>query len=158
MVVKSGNTGIRQQPDQTLKSQNSNIQPSQINIKQMKNIVLLTAKGGNQTLENKNIIPIKGNHSMARSMQADKESQKIDEIFVTTECPHIKRVAKEYDTIVIDRPEELSQPFSNHGDVIVHGVKEAQKILGDEIGLVTILLGNTVMTQTRDIEIGRAHV
>lgn len=152
MVVKSGNTGIRQQPDQTLKSQNSNIQPSQINIKQMKNIVLLTAKGGNQTLENKNIIPINGKPSMAWSIQAAKESQKIDEIFVTTECPHIKRVAKEYDTIVIDRPEELSQPFSNHGDVIVHGVKEAQKILGDEIGLVTILLGNTVMTQTRDID------
>src|SRR5690625_5780523 len=85
MVVKSGNTGIRQQPDQTLKSQNSNIQPSQINIKQMKNVVLLTAKGGNQTLENKNIIPINGKPSMAWSIQAAKESQKIDEIFVTTE-------------------------------------------------------------------------
>src|SRR5690625_6779936 len=68
------------------------------------------------------------------------------------ECHYIKRVAKEYDTIVIDRPKELAQTFTNHRDVIVHGVKEAQKILGDEIGLVTILLGNTVMTQTRDID------
>src|SRR5690625_7958361 len=88
---------------------------------------------------------------MAWSIQAAKESQKIDEIFVTTECPHIKRVAKEYDTIVIDRPEELSQPFSNHGDVIVHGVKEAQKIVGDEIGLVIILMESYVMAHHRVI-------
>lgn len=118
----------------------------------MKNIVLLTAKGGNQTLEDKNIISINGKPSMAWSILAAQESEKIDEIFVTTECPHIRAVALEYDAKVIDRPEYLSQPLSNHGDVILHGAKEAANRLDDEIDLITILLGNTVMTRTKDID------
>jgi len=118
----------------------------------MKNIVLLTAKGGNLSLKDKNIIEINGKPSMVWSILAAQNSKYIDEIFVTTECPLIKDVALKFGAKVIDRPNELSQPLSNHGDVILHGVKEAANNIDDEIEIVTILLGNTVMTQTKDID------
>lgn len=115
-------------------------------------IALLTAKGNNRTLENKNIKLIGGKPCMAWSIEAALESEYIDEIFVSTEDPKIKEVAKNYDANIIDRPDDLSQPLSNHGDVILHGTKEAAKSLEKEIKTVTILLGNTVMTTPEDID------
>lgn len=115
-------------------------------------IALLTAKGNNQTLENKNIKVIGGKPSMAWSILAARESGYIDKTFVSTEDEKIKKVALEYGATVIERPNDLSQPLSNHGDVIVHGSKEAAKMVDSEIETVTILLGNTVMTQAEDID------
>jgi len=50
---------------------------------------------------------------------------------------------------VIERPETLSQPLTNHGDVILHGFEEIRK-KGD-FDTMTVLLGNTVMTRGSDI-------
>lgn len=89
---------------------------------------------------------------MAWSILAAKESEYIHRIFVTTEDEKIKKVALEYGAEIIDRPDDLSQPLSNHGDVILHGTKKAAEMVDDEIDTVTILLGNTVMTQAEDID------
>lgn len=115
-------------------------------------IVLLTAKGNNQTIENKNIKEIGGKPCMAWSILAAQESDYIDKVFVSTEDDKIKEVALEYGAEIIDRPNDLSQPLSNHGDVILHGTKKAAEMVGKEIETVTILLGNTVMTQAGDID------
>lgn len=115
-------------------------------------IALLTAKGNNQTLDNKNIKEIGGKPSMAWSILAAQESEFIEKVFVSTEDEKIKKVAMEYGATVIDRPNDLSQPLSNHGDVIIHGSKEAAKMVEGKIDTVTILLGNTVMTRAEDID------
>jgi len=115
-------------------------------------IALLTAKGNNQTIENKNIKEIGGKPCMAWSILAASESDYIDEIFVTTEDEKIKKVAEEYGAKIIDRPDNLSQPLSNHGDVILHGAKKVLDSVAEEVETVTILLGNTVMTQAHDID------
>lgn len=115
-------------------------------------IVLLTAKGNNQTLENKNVKVIGGKPCMAWSIQAAQESEFIDGVFVTTEDEKIIDVALEYGAKIIERPNDLSQPLSNHGDVILHGAKKAADMVDGKIETVTILLGNTVMTQTEDID------
>lgn len=115
-------------------------------------IALLTAKGNNQTIENKNIKEIGGKPCMVWSILAARESDYIDEIFVTTEDEKIKKVAREYGAKIIDRPDNLSQPLSNHGDVILHGAKQILNLVSEEVETVTILLGNTVMTQAHDID------
>ncbi|WP_368658039.1 hypothetical protein AB3Z07_24530 [Metabacillus halosaccharovorans] len=116
------------------------------------NIAIITAKGGNQTLENKNIKEICGKPSLYYQISAAQESASIDEVFVSTEDPLIREVSERYGAKIIERPNDLSQPLSNHGDVIVHGAKAAEKLLGKEITTVTILLGNTVMTTAEDID------
>lgn len=115
-------------------------------------IALLTAKGNNQTLENKNVKEIGGKPCMAWSIFAAQESEYIDEVFVSTEDEKIKKVALEHGAKVIERPNDLSQPLSNHGDVILHGAKQIAGRVDEEIETVTILLGNTVMTQAEDID------
>src|SRR5690554_5174668 len=115
-------------------------------------IAIITAKGGNQSLANKNVIPIYGKPSMVWSIDAAKQSKYINEIFVSTECPLITSIAQSNHVRVIQRPEELSQPFTNHGDVIKHAYYAAKEILKCEITTLTILLGNTVMTTSVDID------
>lgn len=118
----------------------------------MKNIVLLTAKGGNTSIKNKNLIEIEGKTFLGWQITAAKEAKFVDEVFVSTECSLIKEEALKYQVKIIDRPKELAQAFTNHGDAIIHGAKEAQKILNDDIGIVTILLGNTAYNRAEDID------
>lgn len=118
----------------------------------MKNIVLITAKGGNTSIQNKNLIEIEGKTFLGWQLTAAKEAKFVDEIFVSTECPLIKEEAQKYGAKIIDRPKDLAQAFTNHGDAILHGAKEAKRILNEEIGIVTILLGNTAYNRGEDID------
>lgn len=118
----------------------------------MKNIVLITAKGGNTSIKNKNLIEIEGKSFLGWQLEAAKGAELVDEIFVSTECPLIKAEAEKYGARIIDRPADLAQKFTNHGDAILHGAKEARKILDEEIGIVTILLGNTALNRGVDID------
>ncbi len=118
----------------------------------MKNIVLITAKGSNSTLKNKNLIEIEGKTFLGWQLTAAREAKYIDDIFVSTECPMIKEEAIKYSAKIIDRPQDLAQAMTNHGDAILHGAKKAQEMLDEEIGIVTILLGNTAYNRGEDID------
>jgi CMP-N-acetylneuraminic acid synthetase len=118
----------------------------------MKNIALITAKGGNQSIENKNLHLIQGKPSLFYQIQAAKEASLIDDIFVSTEDAGIKETALKNGVKVIDRPPSLAQPFSNHGDVIVHAANAIKAAVPD-VGVITILLGNTVMVSGHIIDV-----
>jgi len=118
----------------------------------MKNIALITAKGSNTSIENKNLITVEGKSFLAWQIEAAKNAHYIDEVFVSTECSSIKTEALRYKAKIIDRPPELAQAFTNHGDAILHGVQAAHMLLNEDIGIVTILLGNTLMNTSDDID------
>lgn len=115
------------------------------------NIAIITAKGGNESLPDKNILEIAGRPCMAWPISAAVQSKHVSHVFVSTENDKIRSVAEEWGAEVIDRPVELSQPRTNHGDVIFHAVEEAVRRTGIP-DTVTILLGNTVMVKASDID------
>lgn len=116
------------------------------------NIAVVTAKGGNRSIPDKNLVDICGRPSMYWSLRAAHEARRIDHVFVTTEDERIAACARENGAAVIERPQALAQPLSNHGDVILHAAKVAQERLSMPISTVTVLLGNTVMTTGEDID------
>lgn len=118
----------------------------------MANIALITAKGGNQSLPNKNLIRIEGKSFLGWQISSAKLSTNINEVFVSTECPMIAEEALKYDARIINRPKELALPNSNHGDVILHGAREAKNQLNKEIDIIVILLGNTICVRPDDID------
>ncbi|MBD5137547.1 MAG: hypothetical protein HDT39_16640 [Lachnospiraceae bacterium] len=117
----------------------------------MKNIALITAKGNNQSLKNKNLIEIEGKSFLGWQISAAKLASSIDEVFISSECPAILEEAQKYGINIIKRPEYLARADTNHGDVIIHGVQEVRKIIAD-IGIVVILLGNTISVRPYDID------
>ena len=119
----------------------------------MKNYALITAKGSNSTLKNKNLIKICGKPSVAWSISAALKSKSISKVFLTTDCNEIAEVGKNLGCEIIWRGDDLCQPDTNHGDVIVHAIKEIEKHENSsENASITILLGNTVMTTCDDID------
>ncbi|QBN19867.1 acylneuraminate cytidylyltransferase family protein [Flavobacterium nackdongense] len=75
----------------------------------MKNIAIIPARGGSKRLPNKNILLLGGIPLIAHSiLYAQKNSNFIDEIYVSTDDDAIKKIALEYGAIVIDRPDYLS--------------------------------------------------
>lgn len=115
-------------------------------------VALITAKGGNQSLENKNLIKINGKESVLYSLDAAKQSKWISHVFVSTEDARIARLCASHGAQVIKRPIHLSQPLTNHGDVITHSYEEIVGIVG-KFDILVILLGNTVMTSSEDIDL-----
>lgn len=115
------------------------------------NIVIITAKGGNQSISNKNLIIINGKTMLAHVVNAARKAKKIDYIFISTECDLIKAEARRLNIDIIDRPPELSTPNANHGDAIIHGAMQAEKKL-IHIDTVTILLGNSILLRSEDID------
>lgn len=110
----------------------------------MTHIAILTAKGGNQSVKDKNVREIGGKPCMAWPIEAAQQSKHIEHVFVSTEDDKIREVTERWGAQVIDRPTDLAQPFTNHGDAILHAAREAASRVGDPT-TVTILLGNTVM-------------
>ncbi len=118
----------------------------------MINLAILTAKGGNQTLADKNLAGICGRPSIYWPLSAALQAKSIDRVFVTTECSRIKEIARDCGAEIIDRPAALARPDSNHGDVILHAAKAALEGIEQAPATVTILLGNTAMTVAEDID------
>ncbi|MDB4265246.1 NTP transferase domain-containing protein [bacterium] len=110
----------------------------------MKNAVIITAKGGNTTVQNKNIIPICGTPIMLFPVRAARLAALAEGVFVSTEDPTIKSIAQKEGVEIIDRPQFLSEPTSQHKDVIKHAV-EVLREKHPELKNVVVLLGNTVM-------------
>lgn len=110
----------------------------------MKNAVIVTAKGSNTTVQNKNVIPILGVPVVCYPIRAAKLSTFTDEVFVSTECAMIKSISQKEGVSIIDRPAALATPESQHKDVIRHAVLEIER-LHPEVENFIVLLGNTVM-------------
>lgn len=75
----------------------------------MKTIAIIPARGGSKRLPGKNLLLLGGIPLLAHSiLYAKANATIIDEVYVTTDCPEIKKVALAFGAKVIDRPNELS--------------------------------------------------
>ena len=109
----------------------------------MRNAVVITAKGSNTTVANKNVIPVMGVPVVSYPIRAAKISRLTDEVFVSTEDPMISHISHQEGAVVLPRPAELSKSDSLHKDVIKHVVEELHHQF-PELENVIVLLGNTV--------------
>lgn len=95
----------------------------------MKTIAIIPARKKSQRLPGKNYrllgeIPLIA-HSI---LYAQENSQIIDEIYVTTDCPQVKAVALQYGALVIDRPEHLAGDFEPTVSALKHILENIQNV------------------------------
>ena len=69
---------------------------------------LMMGRAGSTGFPNKNIKKVLGRCLFEYPLLASKNSQNVDKIFVTTDCPVITRVSKKYGAIQIKRPNRLA--------------------------------------------------
>tara|TARA_B100000963_G_C22363342_1_gene552600 strand:- start:1 stop:699 length:699 start_codon:yes stop_codon:yes gene_type:complete len=77
----------------------------------MKNITraFVFARGGSKGIPKKNLQKIGNIHLVGHSINIAKKLKTIEKIYVSTDCPEIARVSKEYGAEIINRPKELAE-------------------------------------------------
>lgn len=115
------------------------------------NVVGLLTGRGNNTLKDKNIIPVFGKPLLTYPAMAAKNSGVVDSFFVSSDDENILQAAEAVGYAPIRRPAALAQPDSQHVDVIDHAlqVMAEQNVKPD---ILIVLMANTVMVKSEWIK------
>jgi CMP-N,N'-diacetyllegionaminic acid synthase len=113
----------------------------------MKITALLTGRGNN-TLLDKNVLPVLGRPLLYYPAYAATKSEHITSLYVSSDDDKILDAAHELGYTKIVRPLEFAQPNSQHLDVIVHALGEIEKIEGSMPDIIIVLLANNGFVNT----------
>ena len=95
----------------------------------MKNIAIITARGGSKRIPKKNIKDFMGKPMLAYAIEAAKESNLFDTIMVSTDSDEIAKVAIEYGAEVpFMRSDRTSSDTATTFDALDEVIKEYKKI------------------------------
>lgn len=98
----------------------------------------------------KNTALVLGRPMMAYPLMAARYSPSVDGVYVSTDSPRIREIAKEYGASIIDRPPELCTATALGEDAFLHGLREIRDGLGKNIELIVLLFCNaaTILAET----------
>lgn len=88
-----------------------------------KTIAIIPARGGSKRLPGKNIKELGGIPLLAHSILYAQQQDFIDAVYVSTDDDVIKKVALEYGTLIINRPESLSGDLEPTVSALKHVVE-----------------------------------
>lgn len=116
-----------------------------------KKIVALLTGRGNNTLKDKNVLPVLGKPLLYYPAMAAKRCGLITDFYVSSDDDKILDAAAACGYKKIRRPEELALPTSQHVDAILH----ALQVMADDgvkPDILVVLLANSGIVKTKWIE------
>tara|TARA_R110002012_G_scaffold77447_6_gene196592 strand:- start:1880 stop:2518 length:639 start_codon:yes stop_codon:yes gene_type:complete len=81
---------------------------------------IILARAGSKRIPNKNLVSLKGKPLIAYTIETALNCSSIQEVWVSTNCPSIKRVASTLGCKVLDRPEEMCADTSQSEEALLH--------------------------------------
>jgi len=93
----------------------------------VKYVAIIPARGSSKRLPNKNILNLNGKPLIAWSIEAAKNSKKIDDIVVTSDSDKILDIAKKYNVKSIKRPDFLASDTTTTFDAIKHTIESLEE-------------------------------
>ena len=85
---------------------------------------------------------------------AAKKSKFIDKIFVSTDCPKIKKISKKYKVEFIDRPKKLANSKALGEDVFKYSYGQIKKKYKKKIEILVLLMANAPAVNKKMIDKG----
>jgi N-acylneuraminate cytidylyltransferase len=126
------------------------IMPSQVYKRKFKIAALLTGRGNN-TLKDKNILPVLGHPLLFYPAMAARSCKLITDFYVSSDDDKILAAANQCGYKVIKRPAELALPTSQHVDAIKHALG-MMKADGVEPDILVVLLANSAIVKKEWIQ------
>lgn len=116
----------------------------------MKIVALLTGRGNN-TLKDKNVLPVLGKPLLYYPAMAAKSCPEITDFYVSSDDDKILNAAAECGYKKIRRPSELALPTAQHVDAIIHalGVMKEDGVKPD---ILIVLLANSAIVKKEWIQ------
>src|SRR5579859_1495997 len=118
---------------------------------------LMLGREGSRGFPGKNTTQILGRPLMAYPILAAKGSKNVSRVYVSTDAPAIKDIAREFGARVIDRPAELCTPQALGEDAFAHGyrvIRDELKKEGETLELLVLLFCNAATVSTELIDQG----
>lgn len=116
----------------------------------MKIVALLTGRGNN-TLKDKNILPVLGKPLLYYPAMAAKSCKLITDFYVSSDDEKILKAAEDCGYKRIKRPKELALPTAQHLDAILHALS-VMKADGCIPDILVVLLANAAIVKKEWIE------
>lgn len=116
----------------------------------MKIVALLTGRGNN-TLKDKNVLPVLGKPLLYFPAMAAKTCNYITDFYVSSDDEKILKAAEDCGYKRILRPAELALPTAQHIDTIYHAL-QVMKSDGVEPDILVVLLANAAITKSEWIK------
>ena len=111
---------------------------------------LLTGRGNN-TLKDKNVLPVLGKPLLYYPAMAAKSCELITDFYVSSDDDKILNAAAQCGYKKIVRPKELALPTAQHEDAIIHAL-EVMKETGIVPDILVVLLANSGIVKKEWIE------
>ena len=115
---------------------------------------LLVGRGGSVGFPNKNVYPLLNRPLMSYPLLAAKNSNYVDEVYVSSDSQEILNVGKEFQAKTITRPPELATSDATIESAFFHGYEHIKKDCGQEIEFLVILMCNAVSVLPKTIDNG----
>lgn len=115
------------------------------------NIVALLTGRGNNTLKDKNVLPVLGKPLLYYPAKAAMSVPSIKHFYVSSDDHKILEEASKIGYKKIVRPKELAQPDSQHIDVILHALN-CLKEENVQVDILVVLLANAAIVKPEWIE------
>ncbi|PTO86006.1 cytidylyltransferase domain-containing protein [Vibrio splendidus] len=90
---------------------------------QIKYVALITARGGSKGLPRKNVLPLQGRPLISWTIEAAKQCDFIERVFVSTDDDEIAKISIQYGAEIINRPAELASDTASSIDVVSHAIR-----------------------------------
>jgi N-acylneuraminate cytidylyltransferase len=116
----------------------------------MKIVSLLTGRGNN-TLKDKNVLPVLGKPLLYYPAMAAKSCNLITDFYVSSDDDKILNAAEDCGYKKINRPAELALPTAQHADAITHALR-IMKDDGIEPDILVVLLANSGIVKSEWVE------
>jgi len=118
------------------------------------NIVALLTGRGNNTLKDKNILPVLGKPLISYPANAAKNVDNVNHFYVSSDDDKILDIASELGYKKIKRPEKLATPTAKHIDAILHAVEYMKKNDNLEPDILIVFLANSATVKSEWIKQG----
>ena len=114
---------------------------------------LLIGRKGSVGFPHKNVYPVVGHPLAFYPLTAAKEAELVDDVFISTDCPELMKLAKGHKVHIIERPAELCTNHALGETVFVHGYKMITELKGP-LELIVLLHCNSATVNSDLIDQG----
>jgi len=116
-------------------------------------LAVIPARGGSKGLPRKNVLPLAGKPLIAWSIELALMADAISRVVVTTDDAEIAQVARDYGAEVpFIRPPELASDQASGTDVLIHALRESERIYNEEYKWVLLLQPTSPLRSLEDIQ------
>jgi len=115
---------------------------------------LILGRKGSQGFPGKNTMSILGKPLMAYPLIAAKNSEYIDQLFVSTDSEEIRQIGEQYGATYIKRPPELASKEALGEDAYQHGYEWIRDNVSSDIECIVLLFCNAATITTELINEG----